>query len=83
MEQIKKNRVAYDIEEYKPGIICIAAPVLNFRKDVIFSIGISGPSNLVHPHLKEYSEMIKNAGIEASIKYGHTPAPDDRQKKVK
>jgi IclR family transcriptional regulator, KDG regulon repressor len=78
LERIKQDRVAYDVEEYKSGIICVAAPIFNFRKEVIFSIGISGPSNLIHPHLQEFTEIIKNAGIEASMKYGDKPIFSDR-----
>jgi len=41
--EVVRTGVAYDREEYRPGMICIAAPIHDFRNHVIASIGLSGP----------------------------------------
>jgi DNA-binding IclR family transcriptional regulator len=71
LEIVRNNKIAEDNEEYKSGIICFAAPVFNHRKEVMYSIGISGPSGIIKPHFKEFAELIKNSGIDASKKFGY------------
>jgi IclR family transcriptional regulator, KDG regulon repressor len=68
----RKERIAFDREEYKAGIVCIAAPILNYRGEALFSIGISGPSDLMMPRLDEFARIVRDAGAEASLKYGFT-----------
>lgn len=70
LKHARINRVAYDNEEYKPGIVCVAAPVLDHRKHALYSIGISGPRDLIQPHWEEYSKIVKDAGLEASALLG-------------
>jgi len=41
--EVVRTGVAYDREEYRLGMICIAAPIHDFRNCVIAAIGISGP----------------------------------------
>jgi len=66
LKHVRINRVAYDNEEYKPGIVCVAAPVLDHRQHALYSIGISGPADLIRPHWEEYSRIVRDAGMEAS-----------------
>ncbi len=73
LEHVRETRLAMDNEEYKPGVVCFAAPVLDHRKRSIFSVGISGPVNLILPHTEEIGNIIKNAGIEISALLGCTP----------
>ncbi len=68
----RKERIAFDREEYKSGIVCIAAPVVNYRGEALYSIGISGPSGLMMPHIDDFARVVRDAGIEASSKYGYT-----------
>jgi IclR family transcriptional regulator, KDG regulon repressor len=64
---------ALDLEEFKPGIICIAAPVFNHRGEVQYSLGISGSRELILPGLQSVRDTVMRAGIEASMKLGYAP----------
>lgn len=44
LQKVKKDGIAYDNEECEIGVKCIAAPILNFEKEVIASISISAPT---------------------------------------
>ncbi|HEY9162944.1 MAG TPA: IclR family transcriptional regulator [Desulfomonilia bacterium] len=67
---IRDSRLAVDNEEYKPGVICFASPVLNHKGQVVCSIGISGLDRLIMPHYDEYGETVKEAAIKASALLG-------------
>ncbi len=68
---VQRTRLAVDNGEFKPGIICFAAPVLNNRNEAQFSIGISGPSDLITPSYEEFGNLVREAGIEASMLLGN------------
>lgn len=63
---VRRERIAEDNEEYKAGIICFAAPVLNNRNEAEYSLGISGPRDQVAPRRREFITLVLEAGIEAS-----------------
>jgi DNA-binding IclR family transcriptional regulator len=44
LQQVQKEGIAYDNEECEIGVKCIAAPIFNFKKEVIASISISAPT---------------------------------------
>jgi DNA-binding IclR family transcriptional regulator len=71
MEEVRQRRVARDNEEFKDGVICFAAPILNNRGEVPFSIGISGPRDMVTPRFDEIEEIVRQAGIELSRLMGY------------
>ena len=68
--KVREERVAFDLEEYKKGIVCVAAPVMDHRRKIVYSMGISGPKELIMPHLDEYGHAVRDAGIEASSLMG-------------
>jgi IclR family transcriptional regulator, KDG regulon repressor len=72
LESVRTNRVAIDDEEYRPGIVCFAAPVFDYRNQACFSIGISGLRDAIQPHSKAYCDVVMQAGAEASTLMGHT-----------
>lgn len=43
LENIKKNGFAVDNEERYRGVVCIAAPIKDYKDKVVTSLGISGP----------------------------------------
>ena len=73
IEEVNRGRIAFDDEEYKPGIVCMAAPILNGRKEALFSLGISGPRDMIVPRRDELAELVRKAGIEASVLLGGPP----------
>jgi DNA-binding IclR family transcriptional regulator len=74
LDKVRNERVAFDLEEYKAGIVCIAAPVMDHRRKIVYSLGISGPKELIIPRLEEYGSAVRDAGIEASSLMGN-PEP--------
>jgi len=51
LELIKKNGYAFDKEEYIDGANCIAAPIIDFNNNIVYTISISLP----HTRLKSYN----------------------------
>ncbi len=41
LDQIREEGIAFDREEHEPGIICIAAPILNSRKRVLGAVSLT------------------------------------------
>ena len=72
LDTVRRQRIARDNEEYRTGIVCYAAPVTDNRGSARYSVGISGQCDLVRPHAKEFSELIREAGREASVMLGFT-----------
>lgn len=66
LDTIVHNKYAIDNEEYRLGVVCIAAPVINHQGVVDYSIGISGSREQICPKLDEYISVVKDAGAEAS-----------------
>ncbi|MEJ5362511.1 MAG: IclR family transcriptional regulator [Spirochaetota bacterium] len=66
LADILNNKFAIDNEEYRLGVVCVAAPVFNHRGVVEYSIGISGSREQICPKLDEYISVVKDAGAEAS-----------------
>ncbi len=62
--KIQKNGYSIDNEEIEVGLICIAAPIFNFRHRLIGAISISGPSTRM---TKECIEGLFNPLITATI----------------
>lgn len=44
MKHVRGEGIAVDDEEYAPGLRCVAAPIWDFSRKCIGSIGISGPT---------------------------------------
>lgn len=71
LEDVRRNGVAFDDEEFSIGVRCIAAPV--FRHDGLLAgaIGISGPSpRLTDDRILLCEETIRREAISVSIKLG-------------
>ena len=72
LDSVRARRLAIDDGEYKKGIVCFASPVLNHRKEALFSIGISGPADLIRPQADSFAEIVRQAGIDASLLLGYS-----------
>ncbi len=73
LKKIQSLRLAMDDEEYRTGIVCFAAPVFDHNGKAIYSLGISGLRDALKPRAKEFAEIVKQAGIDASALLGHGP----------
>lgn len=48
LARVRRESVAYDVEESNQGLFCVAAPVLDNRKQPVASISVTGATALVH-----------------------------------
>jgi IclR family KDG regulon transcriptional repressor len=66
-DQILKEGIAYDAEEYEYGLTCIAAPVTNCLGEVIAALSVSGPtSRLQYKGMERIIQLLKTAAGEIS-----------------
>jgi IclR family transcriptional regulator, KDG regulon repressor len=72
---VRRKRIAVDDEEYKAGIVCFAAPVLNNRNEAEYSLGISGPRDRMIERREEFMALVRDAGIEVSRLLGSSVEP--------
>ena len=57
--EIKEEGISYDREEYEYGLTCLAVPIRDFKKQIIATISISGPtSRLRHKGMDYLKENI-------------------------
>ena len=69
--KVRNGLIAKDEEEYRPGIRCLASPIMDFAGRVVAAIGISGPKERLSDGVFEkYAEYVKLAGTELSQKLG-------------
>jgi len=72
LKEIKKLGYAMSFEERIPGSASIAAPILNFKGEVIASLSISGPINrFTEDKLPRLISLVKNAAREISTSLGY------------
>ncbi|AUP78393.1 IclR family transcriptional regulator [Flavivirga eckloniae] len=65
LKQIRENGYALDMEELELGLICIAIPVFNKKKEVIAGISVSGPSSrFKSENIKSYLSIVKRGASE-------------------
>lgn len=59
-EEILKNFIAFDNEEYEYGLTCISSPILDSSNDIIAGISISGPTTrLQYKKIENLQERLK------------------------
>jgi IclR family KDG regulon transcriptional repressor len=69
IKKIKKEKVAFDNEEYEYGLTCIAAPVINKKNEIIAALSISGPtSRLEFKDINKITEKLKETAKQISQK---------------
>lgn len=57
--RVREEGVAYDQEEYSPGLVCMAVP-LGSRRVVRFALGISAPAERLRTNVDRYREILIN-----------------------
>lgn len=65
---IREQGYAIDNEELTPGVRCIAAPIYNYRGNVNYSLGVSGPTSHIKPStLDRYVSALLSASNQISV----------------
>jgi IclR family transcriptional regulator, KDG regulon repressor len=71
LQYIREQGYAVDYEENDYGVCCIAAPVYDYTRKAIASIGISGPTVRMFPErVPELGQMVVEAGKALSAHLG-------------
>lgn len=68
---IREQGYAIDNEELTLGVRCIAAPIYNYRGNVNYSLGVSGPTSHIKPStLDRYVSALLSASNQISVSLG-------------
>jgi IclR family KDG regulon transcriptional repressor len=71
LEQVMRNGVAHDDEEYSIGVRCIAAPVFKLDGTVCGAVGISGPSpRMTDDRVREWEVLVRDEAAALSRRLG-------------
>ena len=73
LKKVKKEGLAFDMEEYQQGVMCAAVPIYDCSRQVVCALGLSGPAERISQNLETISSLIQEAGKKASIALGYIP----------
>ncbi|MCQ6279237.1 IclR family transcriptional regulator [Bacillus sp. EB600] len=72
LKQIRENGFAYSIEEFTEGVTSIAAPIYDYKGNVIAALSIVGPIQRIQSNkISGYAKKAINAGMEISKRMGY------------
>jgi len=76
LREVARLGYAVDNEEYESGVRCIAAPVRDYSRKVVASIGLSGPITRFSLERIEHelAPLVKTAAIKLSERLGYETA---------
>jgi DNA-binding IclR family transcriptional regulator len=72
LKQIRETGFAYSIEEFTEGVTSIAAPIFDYKGNIIASLSIVGPIQRIQSHkISGYAKKAMQAGLEISRRMGY------------
>ncbi len=72
LSSIREQGFAIDYEETIRGIVCVAAPIFDYKGDVRYSLSITGPTvRMTDDKIKEYIQIVKEAANNISYCIGY------------
>ena len=73
LREVARLGFAVDNEEYEPGVRCIAAPVRDYSRRVVASIGLSGPISRFSLERIEHelAPLVRAAAVKLSERLGY------------
>lgn len=77
LEEIRKRGYAYDFEEYEPGVICVAAPVLS-HGSLIAAVGLSVPAERMRQKQAELTAAVLDTVARLESDGDGSPSSDDQ-----
>lgn len=73
LEKIKARGYSIDQEENELGVICVAAPIYDYKGQIKYAVSVSTPKfRLTDNKLDEYGNHVANTTLEISRKMGYT-----------
>lgn len=73
LQQIREQGFAIDDEEHELGIACVAAPILDYRGQVVAGISVTAPLFRTNDTaFNDFKQLIKQAAQEISSRMGYT-----------
>lgn len=74
LQEIHRVGYAQDLEEHEAGIRCVAAPIFDYRSDVIASVSVTAPSiRFTLERMGEFAPAVTRAAHEITRKLGGKP----------
>lgn len=72
LQQIRENGFAFSIEEFTEGVTSVAAPIFDYKGNIIAALSIVGPIQRIQPHkISGYAKKTIQAGLEISRRMGY------------
>jgi DNA-binding IclR family transcriptional regulator len=73
LEETRRTGLAYDLEEYTSGIICIGAPVFDVEGKVCAGLGITAIASLLEPKQRPaFEQLVLEAASRVSRAIGYS-----------
>lgn len=70
--EVKKNGYASSVEEILDGVTSIAAPIFDFRGNVIAALSVVGPKQRLQSHkIQSIAKKVISAALEVSARLGY------------
>jgi DNA-binding IclR family transcriptional regulator len=70
LARVRGDYCAEDREEIEPNLYCVAAPILDHRREVVGAIGLAGPGARIRPRLPAYRDHVRAAARRISRSVG-------------
>jgi DNA-binding IclR family transcriptional regulator len=64
LDRIARCGVAYDEEEFEPGVVCVAAPVYYREREPVGAVSVSGPSMRMDAHARKKIAAVLRGVVE-------------------
>lgn len=71
LERVRRDQVAYDIEEVEVGVRCIAAAIRDDDGDLVAGLSLSTPTERFNP---DWAPLVRDTAMEISRTLGYTGA---------
>lgn len=84
LKRIRERGYSIDNEEYVAGLVCVAAPVMSFRGEVVAALSIAVPKYRLDEGKKDLNyivELVKDAAAKFSLQLGYRGAEDKLRQK--
>lgn len=73
LAEVRLRGYAVDREEVELGLLCLAAPVRDYRGQTVAAISMAGPIERMLPNEVYYGQRVSATAMEISLTLGYTP----------